>query len=237
MKPCALPLCLWIAVGCAPAGGVAVDAGGPPADVAPPDLESVPVDGGYLVPAGTTLTPFLSADPVRTFAAVGTAVMAGRDYFAILETDAGRIVLDLLDVETPVTVNSFVWLALHHFYDGVAFHRVINDFVAQAGDPNTLDSNRATWGVGGPGYHFGIEPSPALTFDGAGAVGMARATDPDSNGSQFYITLAAAHNLDGKYTLFAHVTEGLDVLPKLARGEPPASPTRMSRVYIADKAR
>jgi peptidylprolyl isomerase len=229
----ALVFVLLIEVGCSPSGGVMpVDDAATPVDLAPGYGT-----GEYIVPADTTLTPFQSADPMRTFDAAGMALTDGRDYFAVLETDVGRIVIDLLEVETPLAVNSFVWLALHHFYDGVAFHRVISGFVAQGGDPNTLDSSSVTWGQGGPGYQFASEPSPALNFDGAGAVGMARASDPNSNGSQFYITLAATHSLDGKYTLFAHVTEGLDVLPRIARGEPPAAPTRMLRVYVADKAR
>ena len=229
----ALGLVLLLEVGCAPSGAVAPVDG----DATPIDLGAGYGMGDYIVPADTTLTPFLSSDPLRTFDAAGMALTDGRDYFAVMETDVGRIVIDLLEVDTPLAVNSFVWLALHHFYDGVAFHRVISGFVAQGGDPNTLDSSSATWGQGGPGYQFATEPSPALNFDGAGAVGMARTSDPNSNGSQFYITLAATHSLDGKYTLFAHVTEGLDVLPRIARGEPPAAPTRMLRVYIADKAR
>src|SRR5690349_14021498 len=76
---------------------------------------AVDAGGDYVLPAGTTLTPFLSTDPERTFAAAGTATVAGKDYFAVIETPEGRIVLDLLEDQTPITVNSFVWLALHHF--------------------------------------------------------------------------------------------------------------------------
>src|SRR4051794_6061675 len=146
--------------------------------------------GDYVLPAGTTLTPFLSTEPERTFDAAGTALSPGIDYLAVIETDAGRLVLDLFEEQTPITVNSFVWLALHHFYDGIAFHRVIDGFVAQGGDPNTLDADTSQWGTGGPGYGFGLEIVPSLTYDAAGAVGMARSQDPNSNGSQFYITLA-----------------------------------------------
>ena len=74
-----------------------------------------------------------------------------------------------------------------------------------------------------------------FSYDKAGVVGMARRTDPNSNGSQFFISLAAATSLDGDYTIFANVIEGLDVLPKLARGEPPVTPTRMSSVHIGQK--
>jgi peptidylprolyl isomerase len=209
----------------------------PPPNPQPLDLSTADAPPPYDLPAGTTLTPFLSDTPERSFSAAGMATQPGRDYFAVIETDAGRLVLDLLETDTPITVNSFIWLTLHHFYDGIAFHRVIDGFVAQAGDPNTLDADTSVWGLGGPGYKFGVEIVPTLTYDAAGAVGMARATDPNTNGSQFYITLAAAHNLDGQYTLFARVIEGAPVLALLARGEPPDSPTRMRRVYIVEKPR
>ncbi len=200
-------------------------------DLAGPDLASAP----YHLPSGYSLTPFLSTDPQRSFTAAGTATQPGKDYQAVLETDAGIMVIDLAESETPITVNSFVWLALHHFYDGIAFHRVIDQFMAQTGDPNTLTDDRASWGSGDPGYGFGLEIVPSFTYDGAGVVGMARTSDPNSNGSQFFITFAAAHSLDGMYTIFGHLSEGLDVLPNIARGEPPATPTRMQRVYIVEK--
>jgi peptidylprolyl isomerase len=203
------------------------------ADAAAPDAATP----AYHLPSGYTLTPFLSDDAEHSFSAAGSVLESGIDYQAVLETDAGILVIDLSEVETPITVNSFVWLTLHHFYDGIAFHRVISGFVAQGGDPNTLGDDRNSWGSGDPGYSFGLEIVPSFTYDAAGVVGMARADDPDSNGSQFYITLAAAHNLDGMYTIFGHLTEGLDVLPKIARGEPPATPTRMQRVYIVQAPR
>jgi cyclophilin family peptidyl-prolyl cis-trans isomerase len=201
-----------------------------------PDLSQLAdLAPAYQIPAGYSLTPFLSDAPVLSFPSPGPATQAGKDYRAVVETDVGTLVIDLTEADTPITVNSFVWLALHHFFDGIAFHRVISNFVAQGGDPNTLTDDRASWGTGDPGYGFGLEIVPSLTYDGAGVVGMARSSDPNSNGSQFFITLAATHNLDGMYTIFGHVTDGLDVLPKIARGEPPATPTRMQRVYIVEK--
>jgi peptidylprolyl isomerase len=189
----------------------------------------------YQVPAGYTLTPFLSTDAQHSFTAADMVLKSGKDYQAVLETDVGVIVIDLSEAETPITVNSFVFLALHHFFDGIAFHRVINGFVAQGGDPNTLTDNRSSWGSGDPGYSFGLEIVPAFTYDAAGVVGMARTSDPNTNGSQFFITLAAAHNLDSMYTIFGHLSQGLDVLPNIARGMPPTTPTRMQRVYIVEK--
>jgi peptidylprolyl isomerase len=201
-----------------------------------PDLSPlVDMNPAYQVPAGYTLTPFLSADAQHSFAAADNVLVSGKDYQAVLETDVGTLVIDLSEVETPITVNSFVFLALHHFFDGIAFHRVISNFVAQGGDPNSISGASSSWGTGDPGYSFGLEIVPAFTYDKAGVVGMARSTDPNSNGSQFFITLAAAHNLDSMYTIFGHVTQGLDVLPKIVRGEPPMTPTRMQRVYIVEK--
>ena len=145
--------------------------------------------------------------------------------------------MDFYDQQTPITTNSFVFLALNHYFDGIAFHRVVPGFVVQGGDPNSISMPPSTWGSGGPGYTFGLEIVSSLMYSGAGVVGMARTTDPNSNGSQFFITLAAAHSLDGMYTIFANVVEGLDVLPMVATGSPPAVPTRMQCVYIVEQTR
>lgn len=198
----------------------------------------------YYTPKGYTLTPFLSKTPVRKFKDADYVLKDNVDYRAVVETDAGRMVLDLYEDDTPVTVNSFVWLALHHFYDGIAFHRVIEGFVVQGGDPNTIKGKPDTWGQGGPGYGFGLEIRKKLTFDERGVLGMARSSDPNSNGSQFYITLAPTSSLNGQYTVFGKVVEGDAVLDKIAKGKtdpatgqdaPPAKPTRIKRLYIVQK--
>jgi peptidylprolyl isomerase len=191
----------------------------------------------YALPAGYTLTPFLSDTPIRTFAKAEQVLDATKRYIAVLETSVGRVVFSLYSAETPITCNSFVFLARNHFYDGVAFHRVLDGFVAQAGDPKSISGKPSTWGTGGPGYTFGTEVVPALNFDAAGVVGMARATDPNTNGSQFYITLAPATNLDQQYTVFAKVTEGEAVLPLIVKGDPPAMPTRITTIAIGEQAR
>lgn len=189
-------------------------------------------------PATYTEMPFLTENPVRRFdGAPGDMLTPGHDYRAVIETDAGRMVLDLLEAETPVTVNSFVFLARNHFYEGIAFHRVIEGFMAQSGDPNTIGTNRASWGTGGPGYNFSLEVQDGLGFDGPGVLGMARATSPDTNGSQFFITFAAQPRLSGMYTVFGRVIEGMSVLATVARGEPPMTPTRITRVTILDGVR
>jgi cyclophilin family peptidyl-prolyl cis-trans isomerase len=134
-----------------------------------------------------------------------------KSYTATLKTDKGDIVIDLFADKAPLAVNSFVFLAQQNWFDGVTFHRVIPDFVAQAGDPSGS-------GMGGPGYSFADEITD-LKFDKAGVVGMAN-SGPGSNGSQFFITFKEAANLDGKYTVFGQVTQGLDVLQKLTPRDP-----------------
>jgi cyclophilin family peptidyl-prolyl cis-trans isomerase len=190
---------------------------------------------------GFTATPYVTAAPERVFSEAEMVLAPGRDYRAVIETDAGRITVDLYETQTPLTVNSFVFLALHHFFDGLAFHRVLDGFVAQGGDPNTAADNRRAWGTGGPGYQFDTESVGGLTFDGAGVLGMARAASRTTNGSQFFITLAATPTLNGQYTVFGRVTDGLDVLARIARNEnamtPPTTPTRMTRVTIEERAR
>lgn len=210
---------------------------------APTDVVN-PVDA--VAPADAPSTTYAevaprSDAPVRAFTEPEMVLVAGQDYRAVMETDVGRIVLDLYEDRTPLAVNSFVFLALHRYFDGLAFHRVLEGFVAQGGDPLTAMETRTRWGTGGPGYSFDTETFDDLTFDAAGTLGMARSQSRASNGSQFFITLAATSNLNGQYTVFGRVTEGLDVLPRIARNAtmttPPVTPTRMTRVRIEARAR
>jgi cyclophilin family peptidyl-prolyl cis-trans isomerase len=189
----------------------------------------------YYLPTGFKLTAFLSAAPQRTFKALNTTLAANTDYRAVIETTAGRLVIDLYEKDTPFTVGSFVWLTRHHYYDGIAFHRVIEDFMAQTGDPNTLKPDQSVWGQGGTNYQFGLETTSKLSFDAKGMLGMARSQDPNSNSSQFFITVAPAPHLNGQYTIFGKVVEGATTLDKIARGEPPEKPTRINRAYIIEK--
>ena len=197
---------------------------------------------GLYCPAGTTLTPYKSSIRTASFPKAEMVLDSAADYFAVIETAGGRIVLDLEEARTPITVNSFVFLTLNHFYDGVAFHRVLDGFVAQGGDPNTVDKPVGTWGTGGPGYQFGLEIVNGLNFDSRGVLGMAHANMPDTNGSQFFITLAAAASLDGMYTVFGKVTEGDAALAMIKLGPQPSGtvspdPTRMRTVNICQKPR
>ncbi|MBI0446614.1 peptidylprolyl isomerase [Deinococcus sp. DB0503] len=144
-------------------------------------------------------------------------LQAGKDYYALIDTNRGQILADLYEQETPVTVNNFVTLARNHFYDGLRFHRVIDGFMAQTGDPKSADeSKQAEWGTGGPGYQFADEFRSKLTFDGPGILAMAN-SGPATNGSQFFITFAPTDFLNGRHTIFGKVISGDDVLDKLTR--------------------
>ena len=211
-----------------------------PAPVAAPPTTTPPApspSSAPVAPDGYSVTAFLSQEPVRSFKEASYVLKDKTDYAVVMETDVGRMVLDLYEDDTPTTVNSFVWLTLHRYYEGIAFHRVVEGFVVQGGDPNTLKADSSLWGQGGAGYEFGLEIRAKYKYDAKGVLGMARTQDPNSNGSQFYITLAPTPNLDGQYTIFGKVIEGLDVLDKIVRGEPPATPTRMTRVFVVEKAR
>ena len=130
---------------------------------------------------------------------------------AIIDTSKGRIVIELYKDEAPKTVENFVKLATKGFYNGILFHRVIPGFMVQTGDPTGT-------GMGGPGYAFADEFAPSLHHDGPGVVSMAN-SGPNTNGSQFFITLAATPWLDGKHAIFGHVVEGQDVVDQIAAAE------------------
>ncbi len=137
-----------------------------------------------------------------------------KSYTAILNTDKGAITLKLFADKTPRTVNNFVFLVRQGFYDGVVFHRVIADFMAQAGDPTAT-------GSGGPGYRFADEFDTSLRHDKPGILSMANA-GPNTNGSQFFITHVATPWLDNKHSIFGQVTKGMDVLLSI----PPRDPAK-----------
>ncbi len=126
-----------------------------------------------------------------------------KQYIATIETEKGDIVVELFPDVAPMTVNSFVFLSQDGWFDGVTFHRVLSGFMAQGGDPSGS-------GMGGPGYAFKNETTPDLSFDRKGLVAMAN-SGPDTNGSQFFITYAPVERLDGSYTIFGEVIEGMDV--------------------------
>jgi cyclophilin family peptidyl-prolyl cis-trans isomerase len=133
-----------------------------------------------------------------------------KPYTARLKTAAGEITIRLRTDVAPQSVNSFVFLAREGFYDGCTFHRVIPGFVAQGGDPTGS-------GSGGPGYTVPDELSE-VPFS-AGVLGMANA-GPNTNGSQFFITLGDVAHLTGRYTVFGEVTEGMDVALAITPRDP-----------------
>ena len=152
-------------------------------------------------------------------------------YFATIDIDGkGKVRLELYPKKAPITVNSFVFLARQGFYDGVSFHRVIAGFVAQGGDPTGT-------GSGGPGYQFVNEISDLRHT--RGALSMAN-SGPNTNGSQFYICLADQPALDGTYSVFGQVVEGMDVVLSIKLRDPQQAPNapvgdRMRSVTILEQ--
>lgn len=132
-------------------------------------------------------------------------------YKVKIETDKGTISIDLFPEFAPVTVNNFVTLAQDGFYDGVSFHRVINNFMIQGGDPTGT-------GMGGPGYNFKDEFSGNPLKHETGSLSMANA-GPGTNGSQFFITHAPQPHLNGKHTVFGIVKDGQDVVDSITQGD------------------
>lgn len=145
----------------------------------------------------------------------------GQRYQARLETEKGDILVDLHADRAPTTVNNFVFLAREGFYDGVIFHRVIANFMAQSGDPTGT-------GTGGPGYRFQDEIDQTLRHSGPGVLSMANA-GPNTNGSQFFLTHVATPWLDGKHSVFGQVVEGMDVLLSI----PPRDPSERHAPAVA----
>ena len=139
-----------------------------------------------------------------------------KQYFATFKmAKGGQFVVELYPAKAPITVNSFVFLACKNFFDSTTFHRVLEGFMAQGSDPTGL-------GTGGPGYEF-VNENSDLTFDKAGVVAMANA-GADTNGSQFFITFGPTQQLNGGYTIFGQVTEGMDVVNGITRRDPQENP-------------
>lgn len=134
---------------------------------------------------------------------------------AVIKTSEGNITIHFYNDDAPKTVNNFFKLAADDFYDGIRFHRVIKGFIIQAGDPNSKDDNWADDGQGGPGYTFDDEINSHKLVEGS--VAMAN-SGPNTNGSQFFIVTAKSTPLlDGKYTNFGEVTDGMDVVRKIEK--------------------
>lgn len=179
-------------------------------------------------PAKKTLPP-MTIDPTKT-------------YSAVLETSEGEIAIKFEAAKTPQTVNNFIALARSNFYDNTIFHRVVEDFMIQGGDPKGD-------GTGGPGYTVPAEFDPSLKHV-RGAISTARLGDgvnpkKESSGSQFFIVHKDVPQLDGQYTVFGQVTEGLDVVDRIATaevtmsmsGEPskPVKPVKILNIKVIEE--
>lgn len=149
--------------------------------------------------------PAMSIDPTKQY--IATFKMAKGGEFKV------RLYAD----RTPITVNNFVFLARDGFYDGTTFHRVLDGFMAQGGDPEGT-------GMGGPGYQFEDEFQADLVFDRPGLLAMANA-GANTNGSQFFITYAPTPHLNGRHTIFGEVIEGMEVVNGLTRRDPDQAPS------------
>ncbi len=132
---------------------------------------------------------------------------------AVIETKFGSMELEFFPQKAPKHVENFIKLAKSGFYDGTIFHRVIPNFMMQGGDPNTKEKDKSKYGMGGPGYNVKAEFND--TPHTRGILSMARSRHPDSAGSQFFIMVNTAKHLDGQYTAFGRVVQGMEVADKI----------------------
>ena len=155
----------------------------------------------------------------------------------IIKTNFGSIKFGLLPELAPETTRSFIKLVKSEFYNGTLFHRIIPGFMIQGGDPNTKSPDKSMWGQGGPGYNLKAEFSSRSHL--RGIVSMARATDPDSAGSQFFIVTSDSTFLDKQYTVFGEVTTGMEVADKIVNlprdgNDCPEQEAKMLEVVISE---
>ena len=167
-----------------------------------------------------------------------TVTLVQADEIAVSETTLGKIELEFLVDKAPGHVKNFKELAEKGFYDGTIFHRVIPGFMIQGGDPNSKSDDRSTHGTGDPGYTIKAEFND--TPHDRGVLSMARSSDPDSAGSQFFIVVEDSHFLDNKYTAFGRVIKGMKVADKIVnvptdRRDNPEDRVEMKSVKIVKR--
>lgn len=168
-------------------------------------------------PAANTVQAAPTVAGMQFTSAPSMQIDTKKQYFATVKmAKGGEFVVQLYPDKAPITVNSFVFLADKGFYNGTTFHRVLEGFMAQGGDPTGT-------GMGGPGYQF-VNEKNDLTFDKAGVVAMANA-GPNTNGSQFFITFQAVGLSENDYTIFGQVISGMDVVNSLTRRDPNTNPS------------
>ena len=169
------------------------------------------------LPEEVPAVPEPQTDLFQYDAAPSMTIDPNKTYFATFTMEnGGEFVAQLFADRAPVTVNNFVFLARQGYYDGTTFHRVLDGFMAQGGDPTGT-------GMGGPGYQFEDEFTDDLTFDRPGLLAMAN-SGPNTNGSQFFITYAPTPHLNGRHTIFGEVIEGMEVVNGITRRDPQQNP-------------
>jgi len=208
----AVAVILWVLLSRQPTTPADVLPVGQPTESAvvgePPTQPAAAVDPNQPAAPTTNAKQYSAAPPMT--------IDVKKQYFATFKmAKGGEFVVQLYPDKAPITVNSFVFLAKDGFFNGVTFHRVLDGFMAQGGDPTGT-------GMGGPGYEFVNEDSD-LKFDKAGVVAMANA-GRDTNGSQFFITFGPTDQLNGGYTIFGQVTSGMDVVNAITRRDPQTNP-------------
>ena len=172
--------------------------------------------GGLML---VSLTLGCALAQVETTKGSGAESQEVKDVRVKMETTRGDIEMILFATKTPMTVANFCNLAKRGYYDDIIFHRVIPKFMAQVGDPQTKKpGTEARWGSGGPGYKFGDEFRQDLKHDKPGVLSMANA-GPGTNGSQIFITHVPTPHLDGRHTVFGHVTKGQETVNQLQVGD------------------
>ena len=181
--------------------------------------------------AQQTNTPPPPAPATNAAVAAAAPTTPDTNEVGVITTSLGVLVVEFYPDVAPHHVANFKKLAQSGFYDGTAFHRVIPGFMIQGGDPNTKDDTKKdTWGQGGPGYTIDAEFN--AKHHARGILSMARTSDPNSAGSQFFICHADAGSLDGQYTVFGNLIKGFDVLDKIAT-TPTETPDRpITRVNV-----
>lgn len=184
-----------------------------------------------------TDTAMRSAPPATSSATMNTPT-ASQTTEVVLHTNKGDITLELFTSQAPITTGNFLKLAKAGFYDGVKFHRVIDGFMIQSGDPLTKDDTQAArWGTGGPGYTIQDEFAPGLS-NVRGTISMANA-GPNTGGSQFFINTVDNLFLDGKHSVFGHVTSGMEVVDAISKtktgaGDRPVEPVIIKSVEVKE---
>jgi len=183
----------------------------------PKDAAAPAVDVSVVNPGDqTACEPFSDIPVAAQYSEPPMRIDASKQYFATVKmAEGGEFVIQLYPDKAPITVNSFVFLACKGYFNGTTFHRVLQDFMAQGGDPTGT-------GGGGPGYQFVNEDSD-LVFDKEGVVAMANA-GRDTNGSQFFITYGPQDYLNGGYTIFGQVVQGMEVVNSITLRDPQTNP-------------